>query len=289
MRSLLTGAFTQKTPDSHKGCVRGDRVSKRAVLALPWNRSVAARRVDAGLTRGHDHARQLTAHLYVLSDRLREEVGQRKSRSASIPQSRGRGVNGDAEHAELRRRTRCEWPAHFHFSTRRFAIEPSGNELAAAGRALVAVHIDRVTDADVAQAEHLDLRGAPVLESSGRRDRDLDPQHLERARGRIHGCHSRLQLYAAVAVKRYDVGDQNVRAAKAPFHLDFYVEGEVGRRAVAIARAAPGRDRLGGDVKVSGRCEAGDETFTLHVPVIAGLLLVAHLLVHGRCGQGRGG
>src|SRR3984893_11479519 len=285
MRSLLTGAFTQKTPDSHKGCVRGDRVSKRAVLALPWNRSVAARRVDAGLTRGHDHARQLTAHLYVLSDRLREEVGQRKGRSASIPQGRGRGVNGDAEHHELRRRTRCEWPAHFHFSARRFAIEPSGNELAAAGRALEAVHIDRVTDADVAQAEHLDLRGAPVLEARARRDRDLDTKHRERARGRIHGCHSRLQLYAAVVVERYDVGDQNVRAIKAPFYLDFYVEGEVGLRAVAIDRRARGRDRFAINVKVRGRCEAGDETLMLHLAVIAGLLHVAHLLVHARCGQ----
>src|SRR6267142_680784 len=249
-----------------------------------WNRSVVHTwRVDAGLTRGHDHARQLTAHFYAVSDRLREEVGQRQSRAARIPQGRGRGVNGDAEHDELRRGTRCECPAHFHFSARRLAVEPSGNELAAAGRALEAVHIDRVTDADVAQAEHLDLRGALILEASGRRDGDLDTKHRERARHRIHRCHIRLQLYAAVSVERYDVGDQNVRAIKAPLYLDFYVEGEVGLRAVVINRRAGGRDRLVGNVEVSDRGEAGDETFTLHVAVIAGLLHVAHLLLHARC------
>src|SRR6266853_3254631 len=288
MRSLFTRLLRRK-PRTATTAVRGGHVSKRPVVTLLWDPSVVhTRRVDAGLTRGHDHARQLTAHFYAVSGRLRKEVGQRKSRAARIPQGRGRAVNGDAEHAELRRGTRGEWRAHFHFSARRFAIEPSGHELAAAGRALEAVHIDRVTDADVAQAEHLDLRGALILEASGRRDRDLDAKHRERARGRIHGCHSRLQLYTAVSVERYDVGDQNVRAIKAPFYLDFYVEGEIGLRAVAIHRRARGRDRLAFNVKVSGRGEAGDETLTLHVPVSAGLLRVAHLLVHARCGQRRG-
>src|SRR6266853_3582812 len=288
MRSLFTRLLRRK-PRTATRAVRGGHVSKRPVVTLLWDPSVVhTRSVDAGLTRGHDHARQLTAHLYAVSGRLREEVGQRESGSASISQSRGRAVNGDAEHAELRRGTRGEWRAHFHFSARRFAIEPSGHELAAAGRALEAVHIDRVTDADVAQVEHLNLRGALILEASGRRDRDLDTKHRERARSRIHGCHIRLQLYAAVSVERYDVGDQNVRAIKAPLYLDFYVEGEIGRRAVAIDRRAGGRDRLAFNVKVSGRGEAGDETLTLHVLVSAGLLRVAHLLVHARCGQRRG-
>src|SRR6266481_493075 len=139
MRSLFTRLLRRK-PRTATTAVRGGHVSKRPVVTLLWDPSVVhTRRVDAGLTRGHDHARQLTAHFCAVSDRLREEVGQRNSRSASIPQSRGRGVYGDAEHDELRRRARCEWPAHLHFHARRFAIEPSGNELAAAGRALEAV------------------------------------------------------------------------------------------------------------------------------------------------------
>jgi len=51
---------------------------------------------------------------------------------------------------------------------RRLAFEPTGNELAATGRALEAAHVDRVTDADVAQAEFLNVRGALILEASGR-------------------------------------------------------------------------------------------------------------------------
>src|SRR2546429_2108541 len=211
MRSLFTGVFRRTTRTATKA-VRGGRSQ-----IGQWSRwsgvrsAVNVGRGDAGLTRGHDHARQRAAHLCAVSDRLSEEVGQRNSRSASIPQGRGRGVNGDAEDAELRRHARCECPAHLHFRARRLAIEPSGNELAAAGGALVAAHVNLVSNADVAQAEHLDLGGAPILEASARRDRDRDAKHRERARHRIHGCDSRLQLYAAVSVERYDVGDQKDR------------------------------------------------------------------------------
>src|SRR6266478_1357537 len=225
-----------------------------------------------------------------MADRLSEEVSECQRSAAVALQGRGRSVDRDSDHSEVRRGARGERPMHAGRSARRYALDAGCNHLAAAGRTLEAAHVDRVPDHDVAEVEFLQLSGALVLEARGRGDGDLNTEHGERACSVVDRRRLRFELDAAVAVEVHDARDQDVGAVEHAFDLDFRVEGEIGCGAVVIDGRARGRHGLVGNIEVRRRYEAGDESFTLHLALIAGRFLIALFLRnvgrgqrHGRC------